>query len=344
MALPITGISTSLVKTAIGAGSNDVGTLCTHPNVNKWSKWKPVKLAKVIPITLSDLQSVNFGIDVVSATTVSTLVSAIASAGYDVRYTKPTGGATSPYRLGDFRSYHNDAVIPCGTSNAGTVVKIEKGSARYDNKSYLTYYDGIEVTDSDVNVEMEDLYPLPIYRGIMLTNGVTRYWKTGPIEWNDPLIKYWTGTTQAFQFYTNKEQLTLRGATSADTGAMFYAMPTDTNNQNPYTLNVTDDYGQGTKRYDLSITAVKNQGIVSYTVRFDARSYVAGGDYLSNVYVYLYAGSTQLDVDSHGSYNLLDDTYIDYTGTFQTLETGNLTVRVFENSAEQGWANVITQA
>ena len=36
MALPNTGISTSLVANTIGAGSNDVGTLCTHPNVNEF--------------------------------------------------------------------------------------------------------------------------------------------------------------------------------------------------------------------------------------------------------------------------------------------------------------------
>ena len=35
-ALPTTGISVSLVRDTIGAGSNDVGTLFLHPNVNEW--------------------------------------------------------------------------------------------------------------------------------------------------------------------------------------------------------------------------------------------------------------------------------------------------------------------
>lgn len=34
--LPTTGISVSMVKSAIGAGSNDVGTLFLHENVNEW--------------------------------------------------------------------------------------------------------------------------------------------------------------------------------------------------------------------------------------------------------------------------------------------------------------------
>lgn len=42
MALPLTGITTSLVSSAIGVSSSDIGTLCSSPNVNKWSKRKPI--------------------------------------------------------------------------------------------------------------------------------------------------------------------------------------------------------------------------------------------------------------------------------------------------------------
>ena len=34
-----------------------------HPNINKWSKWKPVSFNKVTPITEGDLQTVNYGIN-----------------------------------------------------------------------------------------------------------------------------------------------------------------------------------------------------------------------------------------------------------------------------------------
>ena len=47
MALPNSNISTTLVGTTLGSGSRDVGTLCTHPNINKWSKWKPVPNTEV---------------------------------------------------------------------------------------------------------------------------------------------------------------------------------------------------------------------------------------------------------------------------------------------------------
>ena len=114
MALPLTGITTSMVASAIGAATNDVGRLCTHPNVNKWSRWKPISLAKITGITESDLSSVNFGF-----TPKSFYVSEIPSNKQNETslfvwgdYEKPTGGATSPYRLGDFRNYNHQALSP----------------------------------------------------------------------------------------------------------------------------------------------------------------------------------------------------------------------------------------
>ena len=62
MALGTTNISTTLVGTTLGTSSRDVGTLCKHASINKWSKWKPIRLNKVSGITVADLASVNYGI------------------------------------------------------------------------------------------------------------------------------------------------------------------------------------------------------------------------------------------------------------------------------------------
>lgn len=35
MALPNSNISTTLVGNTLGSSSRDIGTLCTHPNINK---------------------------------------------------------------------------------------------------------------------------------------------------------------------------------------------------------------------------------------------------------------------------------------------------------------------
>ncbi len=86
-------ISTSLVATTIGETTNDVGALCQSNNINKWSKWKPVRKAQVTPMTAEDMKSVAYGL-------------------YGDRYDKPQGGASSPFRLGDFRNYNHDAYPP----------------------------------------------------------------------------------------------------------------------------------------------------------------------------------------------------------------------------------------
>lgn len=98
MALPNTNISVAMVKSELGAATNDVGQLCIHPNVNKWSKWKPVRSNKIEPLTVTDIENLKSGLNRVDM--------------YEIEYLKPTGGTTSPYRLSDFRNYNHVAIPP----------------------------------------------------------------------------------------------------------------------------------------------------------------------------------------------------------------------------------------
>ena len=108
MALGTTGISTSLVASTIGVGSNDVGTLCAHLNVNKWSKWKPIVLNKIGGLIDADFKSVNYGFTIPTYSTPYEVLNAILL-NTKWTYNKPIGGSTSPYRLGDFRNYDHFA-------------------------------------------------------------------------------------------------------------------------------------------------------------------------------------------------------------------------------------------
>lgn len=131
MALPTTGISTSLVRTEISAGSNDVGTLCTHPNINMMAINKPTKYPEVATnswqtgiINQNYYDGVeNYGIrkpyNSVPGNATKIGQAPIYSLGYlsNIKslwqYIKPTGGALSPYRLGDFRGYeHRQLLYP----------------------------------------------------------------------------------------------------------------------------------------------------------------------------------------------------------------------------------------
>ncbi len=120
MALPNSNISTSLVGQTLGTSSRDVGTLCTHPNINKWSKWKPVRHNSVNPITKAELKSVNFGFYIPDAT------SNIATAESGKwQYQKPRGGQyNEPFRLGDFRNYENNCVNPVVIESHNSTIDI----------------------------------------------------------------------------------------------------------------------------------------------------------------------------------------------------------------------------
>ena len=108
MALEPTKISTTLVGTTLGTSSRDVGTLCTHSAINPWSRWKPISYWSNSGITNDILKEVGNGFIVDSSCIEATLNTDIPSMNW--HYTKPTGGAESPFRLGDFRNYDHDAM------------------------------------------------------------------------------------------------------------------------------------------------------------------------------------------------------------------------------------------
>ena len=68
----------------------DWGRMCTHANINKWSKYKPVKFSSVEELTETQWMQVYNG-----------------SLGES-----PTGGADSPFRISDFSGYNHDAIPP----------------------------------------------------------------------------------------------------------------------------------------------------------------------------------------------------------------------------------------
>ena len=120
MALPNTNLSVAMVKAELGASTNDVGRLCIHPNVNKWSKWKPVRHSSPVPITQAQLEAVGYGIKMPIYSNVQAYVNGLTlrpKVDPVWEYESPVGGLTSPYRLTDFINYDKNAVIPFGLFN-----------------------------------------------------------------------------------------------------------------------------------------------------------------------------------------------------------------------------------
>lgn len=114
-ALGTTNISVDLVNTTIGEGSNDLRALCVSNRINKWSKYKPVVFAGDTDL----LANFNWwktldnfcGLSIEKHATIESLISAVEN-GTVWTYNHPTGGAISPYRLGDFRKYLHAATAP----------------------------------------------------------------------------------------------------------------------------------------------------------------------------------------------------------------------------------------
>lgn len=131
------------VQRALSVSSNDLGTLCTHININKWAKFKPVRVANVGRLSYSEVGNAKFGLvpalntmlgtygDGSGGTVVtsSTVLENILNANLDWTYDRPTGGTNSPYRLTDFYApadndggygyYHNTPQPMSGVSDWG---------------------------------------------------------------------------------------------------------------------------------------------------------------------------------------------------------------------------------
>ena len=137
MALPNTNISVSMVRDELGASTNDVGQLCIHPNINKWSKWKPVRFGSVNPITEGQLTSTDFGISLPTYDSVEDLVYALQflpTPGNDSNlpvwdYLRPTGGTSRPFRLTAFINYKHNAVKPYGLFHVTPKASLDGGSS-----------------------------------------------------------------------------------------------------------------------------------------------------------------------------------------------------------------------
>ena len=138
MALPNSNISTTLVGTTLGSGSRDVGTLCTHPNINKWSKWKPVRFNKVTGLTEGELRSVNCGLLVYPATTNYTTLIPSSLMWF---YERPRGvnGYNEPYRIGDFRNYNHEGAPVASIPTATRIVNVAINSLLTMNINLVTY-------------------------------------------------------------------------------------------------------------------------------------------------------------------------------------------------------------
>src|SRR5690554_6048574 len=198
MPLPTTNITTTIVRNELGAATNNVGELCTHPNVNMFARKKPVR----VPGTPANwYEADNFGISVPSW---------VRGTEQYWTYNKPRGGVNEPYRLGDFRGYEHSAGNPILLQNnngkvynliASDTITLSAIVAALPNNLAITYYDVLPNHFFAVEVE---------------SSAGTRYWRTTltgsiSIDFSTPPFSYneWkTGNIILRFFFSVKEKTT----------------------------------------------------------------------------------------------------------------------------------------
>jgi len=106
--LPTRDLSVSLVRDTLGVSTANIAFLCTSPNINMWSKRKPVRDPRIdIPYGDTGKGSDGMcGLILPPWEGDDTLLT---------HYAKPRGAGSQysePYRLGDFRGYFDDRTLP----------------------------------------------------------------------------------------------------------------------------------------------------------------------------------------------------------------------------------------
>ena len=153
-------VSVRDVQRALGTTVCDVGRLCRHERINKWSKCKPVvypSVSKLHPWVDPAVQSsspissgFSGGILTGDPYTLAT------SSEWELGYQRPTGGVNSPYRLTDFAAYYHKAVCP---------VKLEKPIVfRAGNAgAFRLMFDDLAGAGHSFNLKTADVFPVSQY-------------------------------------------------------------------------------------------------------------------------------------------------------------------------------------
>lgn len=115
--IPLTGdVTVAEVREVLGEDTYSVAELCTSDNINVWSKYRPVS-SSTVPMTDTLRANLRYGWTFSAEGTTSPLTAAEGTWTANL----PSGGSSSPYRLGDFRGYCSDAIAPVVNWSTSTV-------------------------------------------------------------------------------------------------------------------------------------------------------------------------------------------------------------------------------
>ena len=353
--LGATNISIMDVRNILGYPSTDLGTLCTCNNINPWSKWKPIHCANTLTLNNELLKRNKYGIEILEANNPGALVNLIKqnnNSGY--KYDKPRGGSFSPYRLGDFRNYYHNALLPVSAFyKDGDEIHIG-GITSSNHGSYEAIIEGMKLPDLEPEesdyISQGMLYDyldysgnkIPLKKGVYFTDGTNDCWYSGKAYyWTTEFQRFSGKQVEAYEFYTNATR-TPNDLWVADAKDRFYALP------EPYhTISVDKKVPAGSRKVlvichpELST----DRRSVSYTLQFSAVGEVYRGGTISNIHIRIakdLKGINMIDTKKiTDSLTIQDETEsLTYTGTLRNLngETSMYVLVYYDNAIQ--WTGV----
>ncbi len=108
--------TTGDIQQALGdtTGTGDLGSLCTHPNIQKFARYKPTDLIGDAP-TDAQIRDYGYGISALAFTDITDLIDTTTYP--TLSWTYHGANATSGYRQLDFHRYYNDPKTPFMQAN-----------------------------------------------------------------------------------------------------------------------------------------------------------------------------------------------------------------------------------
>jgi hypothetical protein len=343
-------ISIMDVRNILGFPSTDLGTLCTCNNINPWSKWKPIHCANTLTLNNELLKRNKYGIEILEANNPGMLVNLIKQNGnLGYKYNKPWGGAFSPYRLGDFRNYYHNALLPVSAFyDDGDEVHVG-GITSSNHGSYEVVIEGMSVPafpngDSDY-LTKEMIYDftdssgdkIRLTKGVYFTDGTNDCWYSGKAYyWTTEFQRFRGKQVEAYEFYTNAIR-TPNDLWVADAKDRFYALP------EPYhTISVDNRVPAGSKKV-LVVCNPKystDRRSVFYTLQFSAVGEIYRGGTISNIHIRIakdLKGINMIDTKKIAdSLTIQDETESSiYTGTLRNINADSVYVLVYYDNVIQ---------
>ena len=253
------------VQGAVSYGNSDLGGLITGGSINKWAKYKPVRLALIdttgqlnndktrkSSATWWKANNGNCGITFRTYSSIADCKSAIDSKESVWGYERPGGGSTQPYRLVDFNYYNVMALPP--TSDIATEQAVLQAGATCRIMAAKSPSTGDNITLADIGSFENYYFTVAIYDGTTLklihsqSNTFGEGGEAGDIElsipYNDGVNGGYQGVLVTGVTYKVYPFLSSRKYTCATTAQLGTYIPLPHDNDNygvqPCDLTATD--------------------------------------------------------------------------------------------------------